>query len=639
MPVSGGETRVKRQRVERTSPDLAAEQMARLRRLFPEVFTEGRVDFDKLRATLGPHVAAGPERFSFTWAGKSAALALLQAPSSATLVPCPAESVNFATTGHAFVEGDNLEVLKLLLRPYFGRVKLIYLDPPYNTGQDFVYPDDYAEPLASYLRLTGQADAAGNLLTRNPETSGRYHSAWLSMMYPRLFLARQLLRADGVIFVSIGDAELANLLLLLNEVFGEENRLGIFTWVKKRKGSHLSKAVRAMTEFVVAYARDRGLAALFGEVAYADKWQYLLNRPNPVGVRSFTAGAVECTLPEGRYEPGRYGKGDLSVALLDPVEVRGGKIRNAFRLEGRFKWGQHKIDEEIALGTRFAIRSLGFGPNMLRHDQARKIKRPTTLLNGASGVGTYEDANEEIKALFGDEGVMDYPKPTSLIKYLVRAATYWDREGIVLDFFAGSCTTAQAVLELNREDGGSRRFLMVQLPEPTGHEQYRTIAEVGKARVRRVLAGLRNAKEGKSDRKTPEDLGFKVFKLSPPNLRPGGPVPGHGPDACAEQPGLSDDPLVTGWSAENVLWEVALREGYGLNTRFAKKTLSNGNTVYEVTDPDSGQTFVVCLDDAVRADLSRCYGLTPERLFVCRDRAIDDTLATRLALRCRLKTI
>jgi adenine-specific DNA-methyltransferase len=460
--------------------------------------------------------ASGPARFAFTWAGKDEARARAHTPSRATLLPCPEQSVHFETTGHTFIEGDNLEALKLLAEPYSGRVKVIYLDPPYNSGQDFVYPNNYADPLRTYLRLTGQADARGNLLTADPETDGRYHSAWLSLMYPRLILARRLLREDGVLFVSIDEHELANLMLLLNEVFGEENRVGLFTWVKKRKGSHLSRTIRSLTEFVLAYARDRRQVELFGEAAYADKWQYLLNRPNAVGVRAFPAGAVECTLPDGRYLPGGYGEGDLAVILWNPVEVRAGRIVGAFRLEGRFKWTQQKIDAELALGTRFAIRSLGFGPNMLRHDQARKVKRPPTLLNGTAGVGTYEDANDEIRALFGETGLLEYPKPTSLVKYLVRACTYWDREGIVADFFAGSGTTAQAVLELNRDDGGGRRFLLVQLPEPTGQREYPTIAEIAKERIRRVLARLCQTTPCPQERDFPEDLGFKVFRLAAP---------------------------------------------------------------------------------------------------------------------------
>ena len=205
---------VKQEHVASTSGDVSERQVARLRQLFPEVFVEGKIDFDKLKITLGAATESGPGRFHFSWAGKDDAVSLLQTPSAGTLVPCPEESINFETTGNVFIEGDNLEVLKLLFKPYFGRIKLIYIDPPYNTGQDFVYPDNYADPLKTYLQLTGQADAEGNLLTSNPETSGRYHSTWLSMMYPRLFLARQILQEDGLIFVSIDDHELHHLRML-----------------------------------------------------------------------------------------------------------------------------------------------------------------------------------------------------------------------------------------------------------------------------------------------------------------------------------------------------------------------------------------------------------------------------------------
>ncbi|MBL7183418.1 MAG: site-specific DNA-methyltransferase [Anaerolineae bacterium] len=219
--------------IQKETANITEEQHARLKELFPQAFTEGRVDWDRLRAALGDLVDDSPERYTFTWAGKRDAIRLLQTPTCATLVPCREESVNFDTTPHLFIEGDNLEVLKLLYKPYFGRVKMIYIGPPYNTGKEFIYPDNYADPLATYLQLTGQQDAAGNLLTSNPETSGRYHSAWLSMMYPRLFLARQLLREDGVIFVSIDDHEVHNLRLLMNEVFGEENFVSTIIWEKK----------------------------------------------------------------------------------------------------------------------------------------------------------------------------------------------------------------------------------------------------------------------------------------------------------------------------------------------------------------------------------------------------------------------
>src|SRR5947209_4012492 len=219
--------------VETASPDLLTEQVEQLKRIFPQVFSEGKIDFTKLRATLGDAVDTQPERYSFTWAGKRESIQLLQTPSAATLVPAKEESINFDDTQNLFIEGDNLEVLKLLYKSYSGRIKMIYIDPPYNTGSDFLYPDDFAHPLDTYLKLTEQKDARGNLLTSNPETSGRYHSAWLSMMYPRLYLARQLLQEDGVIFVSIDDHEVSNLRELMNQVFGEENFVTTIIWEKK----------------------------------------------------------------------------------------------------------------------------------------------------------------------------------------------------------------------------------------------------------------------------------------------------------------------------------------------------------------------------------------------------------------------
>lgn len=238
------------------TPDLVAERVQQLKALFPDVVAEGRVDFDKLRAALGDSVNGEPERYSFTWAGKRDAIRLLQMPSRATLLPAPDESVNWDETKHLFIEGDNLEVLKLLYKAYFGRVKMIYIDPPYNTGNDFIYPDNFADSLDTYLRITGQRDENGNGLTSNPETSGRYHSAWLSMMYPRLFVARQLLRDDGVIFVSIDDHEVHNLRMLMNEVFGEENFVALVVARTNPRGRTLDRFFAKTHEYLVVFARD-----------------------------------------------------------------------------------------------------------------------------------------------------------------------------------------------------------------------------------------------------------------------------------------------------------------------------------------------------------------------------------------------
>jgi adenine-specific DNA-methyltransferase len=624
MSLREGDVRARPQPVERTSPDIAAHQLAKLRQLFPEAFTEGTVDLDKLRATLGEGVASGPERFSFTWAGKSEAIALLQTPSRATLIPCPGESVDFGVTASAFIEGDNLEVLKLLFKPYFGRVKLTYIDPPYNTGQDFVYPDNYADPLRTYLQLTGQADAEGNLLTSNPETSGRYHSAWLSMMYPRLFLARQLLSDDGVICVSIDDHEVHHLRMLLNEVFGEENFVANIVWQKRYVSNVTAKFLSDMHDHIIVYARsieDTAVQRLERtEEQLADyknpdndprgPWRaqdLSASKPYKAGQYTITTPAgLEVTPPPGRYW--RCNREQYEAWLADK--------RIWFGKEGTARPMLKAFLSEVQGGLT---------PNTWwSHDFA----------------GHNKEATLEVKALFGGESPFDTAKPVKLLSRILELFSVSD--SLVLDFFAGSCTTAHAVLEANHRDGGNRRFIMVQLPEPTGREDFPTIADIAKERIRRVIAKLKKDAESRldlNDRAAPEELGFKVFKLARPHIQPWTTEGNRDADAYAKKLALYNDPLVPGWTAENVLWEVALREGFGLNSRFDKKELANGNTLYEVTDLDTGQSFAVSLDDAVRADLSRHYELAADRLLVCRDMALDDTAAANLALQCRLKTI
>jgi adenine-specific DNA-methyltransferase len=290
------------ERIPQTSNDPNMQRLILLRDLFPEAFTEGKVDFEKLRATLGDLVDDRPERYTFTWAGKRDAIRLLQTPTRATLVPYREESVNFDETQHLFIEGDNLEVLKLLYKPYFGRVKMIYIDPPYNTGEDLIYPDDYTDPLGTYLRLTAQQDAAGNFLTSNPETSGRYHSAWLSMMYPRLFLARQLLSEDGVVLVSIDDHEIHNLRLLMNEIFGEGGFLAVFVWRRRISSSMASSWISADHDYILAYSKEPESVFVLGDERDMGKF----NIPDGTG-KSFasmplTVGMTKDMRPNQWYE-------------------------------------------------------------------------------------------------------------------------------------------------------------------------------------------------------------------------------------------------------------------------------------------------------------------------------------------------
>lgn len=623
---TGGRERLRQEHVAETSGDLIEVQTTNLQYIFPEVFVEGKIDFDKLRSTLGAAAESGPGRYHFSWAGKNDAVALLQTPSRGTLIPCPQESLSFETTGNVFIEGDNLEVLKLLFKPYFGRVKLIYIDPPYNTGQDFVYPDNYADPLNTYLRLTGQIDSEGNLLTSNPETGGRYHSSWLSMMYPRLFLARQLLREDGLICVSIDDHEVHHLRLLLNEIFGEENFIATCVW-QKRYSRENRGIIGDVHDYLVFYAREKETLARFrgllqmdeqSEAVYKNpnndpkgRWRGIPmtaqgRRPNQM-YRVVTPSGAEHYPPIGRC-----------WSMVEPEFL---KLREA----GRIWFG---VDGDAQ-------------PNVIRYLTEVEGLTPWTWWPHEE-VGHTDEAKKEIHSILGKEDAFDTPKPVRLMNRVLEIGTRASESDIVVDFFAGSGTMAQGVLEANQKDGGDRKFILVQLPEPTGNKEFATIAEIGKERIRRVAKKLReNAGEelDLTGKNGTQDLGFKVFKLAGPNIQQWKADTDRDPEAYAQELELFNDPLISGWKPENVIWEVALREGFGLNTRFSARALANGNNVCDVLDPDTNQTFVICLDDQIRTDFSKHCELRPDTLFICRDVALDDSAAANLALQCRLKTV
>ncbi len=623
------EPKVKRERVASTSGDVLETQVARLREVFPEVFFEGKIDWDKLRITLGAAAESGPGRFHFSWAGKDDAVSLLQTPSAGTLIPCPEESVNFGTTGNVFIEGDNLEVLKLLFKPYFGRVKLIYIDPPYNTGQDFVYPDNYADPLKTYLQITGQVDSEGNLQTSNPETSGRYHSSWLSMMYPRLFMARQLLREDGIICISIDDHEVHHLRMLMNEVFGEENFITTIIWQKvyapKNSAMHFSED----HDYIVVYARD------------AEKWRpTLLPRTEEANARYENSDDD----PRGSWKPGDLTARNYYSEGQYEITAPGGKIftpsRGSYWRVNRAKFEELDKDKRIWWGQ-----DANNMPALKRFlTEVKQGMVPQTLWT-YEDVGHTQEAKRELLEYVkyeNTDNVLDTVKPTRLLKRILQIGTSPEEDDIVVDFFGGSCSTAHAVYLLNREDGGNRHFVCVQLPEPLPkpESELKKLTDVGKQRLANVIKHLsREDALPMESREVSEDLGFKVFKLASPNIQQWTREEEREPEAYAQKLALFADPLVDGWTPENVIWEAALREGFSLNTRFASRALTNGNKVYDVTDPDTEQKFMICLDDKILADLSKHCELKPEDLFICRDVALDDSAAANLALQCRLKTI
>jgi len=627
---ASGQAKPAREHVTAASGDIVETQIAKLRNLFPEVFVEGKIDFDKLRTTLGAAAESGPGRFHFSWAGKNDAVALLQTPSRGTLVPCPDQSVNFEATGNIFIEGDNLEVLKLLFKPYFGRVKMIYIDPPYNTGQDFVYPDNYADPLKTYLQLTGQVDSEGKLLTSNPETSGRYHSAWLSMMYPRLFLARQLLSEDGMIFVSIDDHEVDHLRMVMNEIYGEENRIECFIWKKSYGGGAKEKYAVTQHEYVLLYAKD------LSEIR--DLWL----PPDPGAEARYYKYKDEKFETRGPYrvKPLEATKSmDRRPNLVYPIpSPKGGEV------SPKRQWWWRKERTMLALQNNELVftgegdsASVSYKQYLRDESGEARGAKPFSVIDGIYT----QQGTADLMDLFG-EAVIQFPKPVALLKKLVSTGSSPDEGHIILDFFAGSCTTAQAVLELNAEDGGDRQFIMVQLPEPTGNPKYPKLTDIGEERIRRVIKRMKSAADEQPQLETREqleDLGCKVFKLASPNIQQWKPDVDRDPDTYGQELALFNDPLISGWQPGNVIWEVALREGFGLKTRFAVHELKNGNKVYDIYDPDTDQKFIICLDDQIRADFSKHCELTLETLFICRDIALDDSAAANLALQCRLKTI
>lgn len=621
-----------------TFPDFIDERIEQLKTLFPEAVSEGKVDFEKLRQSLGEIVDGRPERYSFTWAGKKDAILLLQTQSRATLVPVPEESVNFDATRNLFIEGDNLEVLKLLYKSYARRVKMIYIDPPYNTGNDFVYRDNFTDPLDTYLEITGQKDSNGNHLTSNTETNGRYHSAWLNMMYPRLFVARQLLSEEGLIFVSIDDHEQANLQLLMNEIFGEENRVAIVSWEKRYTRSNNARMFTSVKDSIVVYRKNSMLDYLRED--RTEKSDSIYSNPDDDPRGSWTS--VSYVNPATKEK-----RPNLVYAIENPIT--GKKVEHpthAWKYE-KAQYQRHVEEKRLYWGKDGGFKYPRF-KKFLSEVSAGMV--PVDLWRHQES-GTTDEGSKELEALIG-KNIFDNPKPSRLIKRMAKIATDMDSNDIILDFFSGSSTTAQAVLELNREDGGNRQFVMVQLPEPTKDKSpakqggFDTIADIGKERIRRVISRMHEEKNGElplGERNGPEDLGFRVFELAESNFRQWTGVEEKDIDLYIQTMEMFIDPLLPDWKPENVRYEVARQEGYSLNATIEELSSIEPNTIHRVTDAEKDQFFYISLDSkfdlqTVKA-LELEQGLKRDDLLIVRDVALTASLANNILQYCRLKTI
>lgn len=511
------------------SVDMTAQNIDKIGALFPNCITEtvgedGKmkkaINFELLKQMLSGDVLEGDEAYEFTWVGKKAAIVEANKPIRKTLRPCKEDSVNWDTTENLYIEGDNLEVLKLLQESYLGKVKMIYIDPPYNTGSDsFVYADNFAMEIDEYETEAGLYDEDGNrLFKENNASNPRFHSDWLSMMYSRLMLARNLLADDGVIFISIDENEVDNLQKVCNEIFGEKNYAATFIWTKTSTPPALSYKCRKTVEYVLAYEKKWSPIKYFG--APLDGGDVpLLNTGNPKKTLLFPAGSIHFTfMDEGVVSAGAKDK----VELLDELHVKNGRNENDVRFVGEFKWEQATLNEEVNNGTYFVIKTAKYSIRFQRQNLEDSFKTPTNFLNielnKDAGVGTNESAVKELSEL-GLDRCFDYTKPYSLIETVANMVCKNDSDAIILDFFSGSGTTAQAVMNMNAYDKGNRRFILVQLPETTDEKSvakkmgFDTICEIGKERIRRA------AKKISAEAPNKFDEGFRVFKLDDSNMK------------------------------------------------------------------------------------------------------------------------
>lgn len=618
------------------SMDIPENKLRQLKQVFPEVFTEGlKVDLDKLRLTLGENVDAGRERFGMNWPGKADCFKIIQAPSVATLIPKKDESIDFDTSDNLFIEGDNLEVLKLLQKSYYGKIKMIYIDPPYNTGKDFIYPDNYSESLDTYLRYSGQINDQGRKYSTNVESDGRFHSKWLSMIYPRLYLARNLLRDDGVIFVSIDDAEVGHLRSLCDEIYGPENFCGVIKRRAARKTAFLSKRMTDMCDYVVAYVRSENAAPLTsGQVS--DGTRPVFNEGNSIAIRILRDGALaKCA--DGIYAIGNYTARTVSFELLDELKVQGGKVIGDIRIRGPWR-----INQEILDKTLFVTRNFGLRRIMLQ-EELEKAKLLNDLLDDKDCYN--EKGSEELMELFGVSAFSN-PKPRGLIEYLSTAAGVNEGD-IVVDFFAGSGTTGHAVMSLNVVDEVNRRYILVQLPEPLDSENKdqkvavefcdqlgkpRNIAELTKERLRRAINKIQKREEVEKEKSqfndgknTVQCFGFKVFKLTQSNFKVWDGDTEPKKEVVEKQLEMHVDHIDPKSSQDDILFELLLKAGFELTTKIEKVPMA-GKTVYSI----EGGLMLVCLEKDLTKEVIKAMAEKAPSRVICLDQGFvgNDQLKT-----------
>lgn len=606
------------------------DNITKIAQLFPDCVTEtvdersGQpkhlIDFEKLKQNLSDSVISErAERYQFTWPDKSKAILLANSPINATLRPCREDSVDFDNTQNLYIEGDNLDVLKCLKETYLHKVKMIYIDPPYNTGNDFVYEDDFAQSSEEYLANSGQFDEQGNRMFTNAESNGRFHTDWLNMIYPRLKVARDLLTDDGVIFISIDDNEVENLRKVCDEVFGEQNFVDCLHWKKKKQPSFLAKHTAKVMEYVIVYAKNTFKLEKLSVEKVSDSNKKVININNKISSRIFKPGVrVKSEEQTGIIKAGVYTGRSMDVEYKNDIYYENGRTTNEVEVVSKFSDSQSNIDTFIQKDLLYITKNF-----LLRRDvgeeAAEKRKSITDLL--LNDYGDNQESDKEFLELF-DKKYFDYTKPIKLIYNLVKSN--FTEEGIILDFFSGSATTAHAVMQLNSEDGGNRKFIMVQLPEKTDEKSeafkagYKNICEIGKERIRR--AGKKIKEESPL---TTQDLdtGFRVLKLDSTNMQD----IYYSPKDISQADLFSQvDNVKPDRTGEDLLFQVMLELGATLDSKIETTTVA-GKTIYNVAEG----YLVACFDPDVTDEVVKAIAQMLPAYAVLRDTSMkDDSTAT-----------
>lgn len=606
------------------------DNITKIAQLFPDCVTEtvdersGQpkhlIDFEKLKQNLSDSVMSErAERYQFTWPDKSKAILLANSPINATLRPCREDSVDFDNTQNLYIEGDNLDVLKCLKETYLHKVKMIYIDPPYNTGNDFVYEDDFAQSSEEYLANSGQFDEQGNRMFTNAESNGRFHTDWLNMIYPRLKVARDLLTDDGVIFISIDDNEVENLRKVCDEVFGEQNFVDCLHWKKKKQPSFLVKHTAKVMEYVIVYAKNTFKLEKLSVEKVSDSNKKVININNKISSRIFKPGVrVKSEEQTGIIKAGVYTGRSMDVEYKNDIYYENGRTTNEVEVVSKFSDSQSNIDTFIQKDLLYITKNF-----LLRRDvgeeAAEKRKSITDLL--LNDYGDNQESDKEFLELF-DKKYFDYTKPIKLIYNLVKSN--FTEEGIILDFFSGSATTAHAVMQLNSEDGGNRKFIMVQLPEKTEEKSeafkagYKNICEIGKERIRRASKKIKE----ESPLTTQDlDTGFRVLKLDSTNMQD----IYYSPKDISQADLFSQvDNVKPDRTGEDLLFQVMLELGATLDSKIETTTVA-GKTIYNVAEG----YLMACFDPDVTDDVVKSIAQMQPAYAVLRDTSMkDDSTAT-----------